>query len=92
MRAMTAGGEPRVATLWEVEWEGQVLRCAVYRGREGLQLRLESATTTVLAEPFEMRPRSLARARRLRHSLTRRGWRDTAPQRADGPGTGGGIR
>ena len=62
--------------LWEVEWEGQRLRCAIYRTGAGLQMRLESGTAVVMAEPFEMQPRAIARTRLLRRSLTRRGWRE----------------
>jgi hypothetical protein len=52
------------------------LSCAVYKAAVGLEMRLETGTGTILAEPFEMRPRMLARLQALRRSLRRRGWED----------------
>ena len=66
----------RLAVLWELEMQGNRLACVVYRLARGLELRLESPQATILAEPFEMQPRMLAKARALRNSLERRGWRD----------------
>ena len=70
--------EPRaVATLWQLAWDDDCLSCTVYRDTDGLQLRLESPTTIILSEPFELQPRVLARMQALRESLKRRGWRDS---------------
>jgi hypothetical protein len=41
-----------------------------------MELRLESNTAVIFSEPFELRPRSLARLKTLRESLKRRGWRE----------------
>lgn len=65
-----------IATLWKLAWEGSSVACVVYRNGEGLQLRLESPTATILNEAFDMQPRALARAQALRNSLKRRGWSD----------------
>jgi hypothetical protein len=75
-----------IAVLWEVDWNEHRLSCAVYRQDTGLQLRIESQSSIVAAEPFEMRPRALARAELLHRNLTRRGWRDTIPAGSDPPG------
>lgn len=71
----------RVATLWNLAWDGDRLSCAVYRAMQGkgLEMRLQAGTTTILSEPFELRPRTLARVDALKRSLKRRGWRDTLP-------------
>jgi hypothetical protein len=68
-----------VATLWQLAWNGDRLSCAVYRSRRGdaLEMRLESQNKTILAEPFELRPRVIARMDALKRSLKRRGWRDS---------------
>jgi hypothetical protein len=66
----------RLAVLWELEMQENRLACVVYRRTQGLELRLESPQATIMAEPFEMQPRMLAKARALRNSLKRRGWRD----------------
>ena len=66
-----------VATLWQLAWEDDRLSCVVYRSNAGLQLRLESPTTVILSEPFELQPRVLARMQALRDSLKRRGWRES---------------
>jgi hypothetical protein len=71
----------KVATLWQLAWEGDRLLCAVYRSEHGLELRLESGGNTVLTEPFDLEPRMLSRARALRQSLVRRGWRDAGMPR-----------
>ena len=66
----------RIAMLWRLSWNGEHLSCAVYREGERLEMRLESATAVLFAEPFEVRPRMLARVQALRDSLKRRGWED----------------
>ena len=66
-----------VATLWQLAWNDDRLACTVYRDLDGLQLRLESATATILTEPFALQPRSLARMQALRDSLKRRGWQES---------------
>jgi hypothetical protein len=43
-----------------------------------MELRLESASHVLVTEPFELRPRMMARARALRESLKRRGWEEPA--------------
>ena len=65
-----------VATLWQLAWNDDRLFCTVYRDSGGLQLRVESATTVIVSEPFELQPRMLARSQALRASLKRRGWQD----------------
>ena len=66
----------RVAMLWRLAWNNAHLSCAVYRDGERLEMRLESLTNVVVKEPFELRPRMLARAHALRDSLKRHGWRE----------------
>jgi len=73
---MTIPSTGRVSTLWNLVFNGSHLRCAIYNGPNGMELRLESATGTILREPFEMQPRSLLRTKALRESLKRRGWRE----------------
>jgi hypothetical protein len=68
--------EGRIATLWQLTWNDDRVKCVVYQSAEGMQLRLESATGVIMSEPFEMQPRSFARTRALRESLKRRGWRE----------------
>ncbi|HEY5618866.1 MAG TPA: hypothetical protein VIK60_13065 [Vicinamibacterales bacterium] len=65
-----------VATLWQLMWNDDRLFCTVHREGEGLQLRLESPTAVIFAEPFELQPRTLARTQSLRESLKRRGWQE----------------
>jgi hypothetical protein len=65
-----------ISTLWDLTFNEQRLRCVVYRGANGMELRLESLTQVILTEPFEMGPRALARTRALRESLKRRGWKE----------------
>jgi hypothetical protein len=65
-----------VATLWQLAWNDDRIFCTVYRSNDGLQLRVESATTVILSEPFELQPRTLARTQALRASLKRRGWQE----------------
>jgi hypothetical protein len=77
---MTIPREGRVATLWNLMFDGSSLSCAVYQGPTGMELRLESATGTIFREPFDMQPRSLARTKALRESLKRRGWEETNPK------------
>lgn len=77
---MTYRVPPRpVATLWQLTWNEDRLYCTVYQDQEGLLLRVESPTTVILTEPFEVQPRLLARTQALRRSLKRRGWRDAPP-------------
>ena len=65
-----------IATLWQLAWNEDRVTCVVYRGREGLRLALETATATILTEPFDLQPRMLARSAALRSSLIRHGWSD----------------
>jgi hypothetical protein len=65
-----------LATLWQLAWNDDRIFCTVYRSNDGLQLRVESATTVILSEPFELQPRTLARTQALRASLKRRGWQE----------------
>lgn len=73
-----AGARP-VATLWQLAWNDDRVFCTVYRCNDGLQLRVESATTVIVSEPFELQPRTLARTQALRASLKRRGWQELPP-------------
>ena len=74
---MTSRGDPRpIATLWQLAWNDDRLFCTVYRNADGLLLRVESATSVIVSEPFELQPRTLARTQALRASLKRRGWRE----------------
>ncbi len=66
--------EGRIATLWQLSWNDDRVKCVVYQSAEGMELRLESANGVILSEPFEMQPRAFARTRALRESLKRRGW------------------
>jgi hypothetical protein len=75
--AMSIARGTRVATLWNLMLDKNRIRCAVYQGAHGMELRLESGRGGVIfSEPFDMQPRLLARTRALRESLKRRGWRD----------------
>ena len=65
-----------VATLWQLGLAKDRLFCTIYRGDEGLQLRVETATAVIFTEPFDLQPRMLARTRALRASLKRHGWQD----------------
>ena len=65
-----------VATLWQLAWNDDRIFCTVYRSKDGLQLRVESATTVIVSEPFELQPRTFARTQALRASLKRRGWQE----------------
>ena len=67
--------ETPVATLWELDWDDTRVSCAVYRHRDGFELRVSSPTAVIVAEQFHLQPRALARAHALRDQLTRRGWR-----------------
>jgi hypothetical protein len=67
-----------VATLWKLAWNNDRLSCAVYKAGTAFEVRLETGRGTILAEPFEIRPRMLARMQALRRSLLRRGWQDLA--------------
>ena len=77
---MTKARPVRIATLWNLFFEDQRVSCAVYQRAEGLELRLESASRVILAEPFKMQPRALARTKALRDSLKRRGWIEENPK------------
>jgi hypothetical protein len=68
------GSQP-IAMLWDLAWNGDRVSCAVYKARRGLEMRLESGSKTIFIEPFQIQPRSLARAQALKRSLERRGWR-----------------
>ena len=70
-------GHP-VATLWRLAMDHDRITCSIYREGDGFQLRLESPLAVILAEPFDLQPRTIARTQTLRASLTRRGWRDLA--------------
>jgi hypothetical protein len=82
---MTTLREGRVATLWNLMFNGDQVSCAVYHGAHGMELRLESRTGIILSEPFDMQPRALARTRALRESLKRRGWRETTNPNSQDP-------
>jgi hypothetical protein len=71
---MTSRRQVRVSTLWNLSFNGDRVSCVIYRGTHGMELRLESPAGTILTEPFDLQPRSLARTRALRASLKRRGW------------------
>lgn len=77
-----------VSVLWEVEWAGARLRCAVYREGSGLCLRVESGDAVIVEEPFVIEPRAMRRARLLQRSLVRRGWRDAAAPTGAPPSPG----
>ena len=76
---MTLPPDGHVSTLWNLSFNGERVSCVIYHGTAGMELRLESPTGIILAEPFDMQPRALARTRALRESLKRRGWRDASP-------------
>jgi hypothetical protein len=76
---MTVGRAGRVTTLWKLIFGDSRVSCVVYRGPNGMELRLESATGTILTMPFDLQPRALARTRALRESLKRRGWKEVTP-------------
>ncbi len=65
-----------VTTLWQLALAKDRLFCTIYRGDEGLQLRVETTTAVILTEPFDMQPRTVARTQALRASLKRRGWQE----------------
>jgi hypothetical protein len=77
---VTVVPDAHVSTLWNLVFDKQRVRCVVYRGVNGMELRVESPTGVILREPFEMEPRALARTRALKESLKRRGWRDANPK------------
>ena len=66
-----------VATLWQLSLDQQRLSCTVYRSGSGFQLRVESASSIILTEPFDLEPRIFARSQALRASLKRRGWQES---------------
>jgi hypothetical protein len=71
----TPGDARLVATLWQLSLNADQLACVVYRKDDGLQLSVESPTTVIVSERFDLQPRAMARAHALRASLERRGWR-----------------
>ena len=73
---MTSDDVRPVTTLWQLALAKDRLSCTIYRNEAGLQLRLESATSVIMSEPFDMQPRMMARTKALRESLMRRGWRE----------------
>ena len=73
---MTLAPVGHISILWNLTFNAQQLRCVIYRGVNGLELRLESLTAVILSEPFDMEPRAMARTRALRESLKRRGWQE----------------
>jgi hypothetical protein len=77
---VTLAPDGHISTLWNLTFNEQQLRCVVYRGVNGMELRLESPAGVILAEPFDMEPRALARTRALRESLKRRGWQEEDPK------------
>jgi hypothetical protein len=89
---MSTPRQGRLATLWNMTWSDPgaptptattVVSCVVYQGANGMELRLESETGTILSEPFDMQPRSLSRTRALRESLKRRGWKEQSSRIQD---------
>ena len=74
---MTLTLDGHITTLWNLTFNQQQLRCVIYRGIKGMELRLESATAVILVEPFDAEPRALAKTKALRESLKRRGWEET---------------
>ena len=80
---MTLASVGHVSTLWNLTFNEQQISCVVYRGVNGLELRLESLTAIILSEPFDMEPRALARTRALRESLKRRGWQEASGVQPD---------
>ena len=65
-----------VTTLWQLGLEENRLFCTIYRNSAGFELRLETGSTVILTEPFDMQPRLLARTQQLRAALKRRGWQE----------------
>jgi hypothetical protein len=65
-----------VARLWRLAWHQTQISCAIYRTGGRFEVRLESPTGVILAEPFQVRPRAMTRVHALRHSLVRRGWEE----------------
>jgi hypothetical protein len=65
-----------VATLWQLTWNDDRVSCAIYKAGKGLEMRVETATRILFAEPFELGPRMIARVQALRQSLKRRGWQE----------------
>ena len=67
---------PPLAMLWQLTWNDDLLSCAVYKSGNGLEMRLESGSRTLFAEPFALGPRMVQRTQALRRSLMRRGWKE----------------
>jgi len=82
---MTTLREGRVATLWDLMFNGNRVSCVVYQRAHGMELRVESPAGIILSEPFDMQPRALARTRALRESLKRRGWSETTNPKSQDP-------
>ena len=66
-----------LATLWQLAWDRDRIKCVIYRDGNGLELRVESQNAVILTEPFDLQPRMLARTQALRESLKRRGWQES---------------
>ena len=67
-------GARRIATLWQLAWNGNHLSCVVNRTEHGFELSVESPTAVVITERFDLQPRAVSRANALRDALRRRGW------------------
>jgi hypothetical protein len=72
----TPGGPRELATLWDLSWDGDRVRCVIYRTPDGMELKVESDDAVMFAERFDLQPRALARANALRDAMKRRGWQD----------------
>jgi hypothetical protein len=77
---VTIPRDGRVTTLWNLMFHEARVSCVVYRGAQGMELRLESAAGVIMTEPFDMQPRAFARTKALRESLMRRGWLEENPK------------
>lgn len=76
MRGPDSGARP-IATLWQLAWNRDRIKCVIYRDGNGLEMRVESKNAVILTEPFDLQPRMLARTQALRESLKRRGWQES---------------
>jgi hypothetical protein len=74
---VSSGDARPIATLWQLALNDDRLSCSIYRHDDGFQLRVESATRTILTERVELQPRTFARTQALRASLKRRGWTES---------------
>ena len=59
---MTLAPEAVISTLWNLTFNAQQIRCVVYSGVNGMELRLESQAGVILVEPFDMEPRHAGQA------------------------------